>query len=373
MSGIYIHIPFCDTKCIYCDFYSITNHTHKDEFISSLIKEINSSAKHFHNNKFDTIYFGGGTPSLLSYVDFIRIFDTLNTSLNIAGNSEVTIEANPGTLNKQKLAEFKKLPINRLSFGVQSFNDDDLKFLTRIHNSQTAECAVKHAQDAGYENISIDLIFALPNQTIEGWQSNLNKTIDLNIKHISAYSLIFEDGTPLMSMKVIGCVQQADELLECEMYLHTIEFLQANGLSQYEVSNFAKPGYECRHNLKYWNHEEYVGYGPSAASFIKNQRWVNVRNLNTYLKRVNSGETVYDKIEYIGRDKSIYEYIYLGLRGNGIDLGRFNEKYKTDFKQTYKKPFDLLISNQLATFNNNILKLTPKGYALCDEIIASYF
>ncbi|MGH2576122.1 MAG: radical SAM family heme chaperone HemW, partial [Ignavibacteria bacterium] len=200
MSGIYLHIPFCDTKCIYCDFYSITNHSTKELFIKSLIKEIKDKSTQLTSKNFDTIFFGGGTPSLLSNDDFNLIFDVLYSALNISDKSEITIEANPGTLGKEKLIQLKKLPINRISFGVQSFIDSELKFLTRIHSSEEAINAIKSAQDAGFENINLDLIFALPGQTMENWKYNLETAFNLNTQHISAYSLIFEEGTYLNTL-----------------------------------------------------------------------------------------------------------------------------------------------------------------------------
>jgi oxygen-independent coproporphyrinogen-3 oxidase len=402
MSGIYIHIPFCDTKCIYCDFYSITNHSRKKELIECLVKEIESKSVDLREKQFDTIFFGGGTPSLLSYDDFGKLFDTLYSNLNISINPgrthkrldhgdraeswrthkgfdyesndvEMTIEANPGTMNESKLRDFKKLPINRLSFGVQSFIDSELKFLTRIHSSEEAIRSVKSAQDAGFDNINIDLIFALPGQSRADWKSNLEKAVSLNTQHISAYSLIFEEGTFLNELLKQGKVDFADEDTGREIYDLTMEFLPKHGFSQYEVSNYAKPGYECRHNLKYWTHNEYIGFGPSAASFIDNYRRVNVRDISSYINRVQSNDTTHDFIEYIDPDTSVYEHIFLGLRSSGIDLNSFRNKYNFGFEEKYKDVVKILIENRLALYEDSKFRLTSKGYALCDEILASYF
>lgn len=373
MAGIYLHIPFCDTKCIYCDFYSITNHSRKNELIDCIINEIQTCSPKLSSKKFDTIFFGGGTPSLLSLNDFEKIFDSIFKNFNVGKNSEITIEANPGTLDEKKLKELRNLPINRISFGVQSFIDDELIFLSRIHNSEQAIGSIKSAQDAGFDNINLDLIFAIPGQTLDAWKYNLLKALNLNTRHISAYSLIFEEGTPLFSLFKQKKVLQANIELEREMYDYTMEFLPLNGFSQYEVSNYAKPGYECKHNLQYWEHKEYVGFGPSAASYIDNYRRVNVRDIGKYIDKIKSNNNAADFTEFIDNDTSIYEYIMLGLRSRGVDFVTFREKYKLDFRSKYSQTIGILINEGLAQLKQDNLRLTPKGYAVCDEILATYF
>ncbi|MCI0449269.1 MAG: radical SAM family heme chaperone HemW [Chlorobi bacterium] len=372
MPGIYLHVPFCDTKCIYCDFYSITNHSQKEKFISALKKEIVSHSHKLSSRKFDTIFFGGGTPSLLSYSDFNSIFEALYSTYNISPESEITIESNPGTLNAEKLREFKKLPINRISLGVQSFIDSELKFLTRIHSAGEAVYSVKTAQDLGFENINVDLIFALPNQNLENWKYNLETAVGLNTQHISAYSLIFEEGTPLFNLRQCGKVNEADIELEHQMFEFTMEYLKAKGFKQYEISNYAKDGFECKHNLKYWNHEEYIAFGPSASSFIAGKRWTNVRNLAKCTELVESGKDAADFTETIDTKTSIYEHIFLGLRSKGIELNDFKSKYKFDFREKYSAPVKELIKNGFAEINNDTFRLTTKGYALCDEIASKF-
>jgi oxygen-independent coproporphyrinogen-3 oxidase len=373
MPGIYVHIPFCDTKCIYCDFYSITNHTRKNELIDSLITEITRNAPRVKEKTFDSVFFGGGTPSLLSFYEFNKIFESLYANYNISPDCEITIEANPGTMDIEKLSSFRKLPINRLSFGVQSFIDTDLKFLTRIHSAAQAETAIKSAQDAGFDNINLDLIFALPEQTLDNWKYNLEKAVNLDTKHISAYSLIFEDGTFLNTLLHKNKVKKADTELEQQMYEYTMQFLSENGFTQYEISNYSKPGYECKHNLKYWTHEDYIAFGPSAASFIDGYRYVNVRDLGKYIEAINSGKDAYDFTEFIDRDTSITEYIFLGLRSTGIDLEKFKTTYNLDFTEKYNSPINILVQNGFASLTSNNLKLTRKGYSVCDEIVTTYF
>jgi len=373
MSGIYLHIPFCDTKCIYCDFYSITNHENKNRFLTSIIKEIEYYSNKLQDRTFDTVFFGGGTPSLMDLGDFERIFEALYKNYSISNQSEITIEANPGTLTKEKLADFRKLPVNRMSFGVQSFIDSDLEFLTRIHTAEEAISSVRTAQDSGFDNLNIDLIFALPKQTLEMWQYNLNQAVSLNTKHISAYSLIFEEGTVLNNLKRLGKVKEIDIELEREMFDFTSEFLKEHGFEHYEISNFAMPGYECRHNLKYWQRQEYISFGPSASSFISSKRWTNIKNLNKYIERIELNTEAKDFEEVIDEDKAVNEFIFLGLRSKGIDVNDFNQLFKSDFKNKYLHSISVLVYNGFAKMESDILRLTPKGYAVCDEIAARYF
>ncbi|MBZ0202817.1 MAG: radical SAM family heme chaperone HemW [Ignavibacteria bacterium] len=373
MPGIYLHIPFCDTKCIYCDFYSITNHSKKNEFLAAIKKEIVSRSFELKDRKFDSIFFGGGTPSLLSREEFTSIFDTLYSHYNISTDSEITIESNPGTLDRNKLDEFRKLPLNRISFGVQSFIDEELKFLTRIHSANEAIESITNAKEAGFENINLDLIFALPEQSMESWKYNLEQAVKLNTTHISAYSLIFEKGTVLYSMRDKGEVNSADIELEQDMYEYTMEFLESAGYRQYEISNYAKPGFECRHNLKYWTLEEYISFGPSASSYIGNKRWTNVKNIGRYIDMVESGKHAADFVETIDESTSITEHIMLGLRSRGIVFDDFYNKHNIDFEKTYSAPIQSLLNDGYAVKNNSTLKLTRKGYAVCDEIVATLF
>ncbi len=373
MPGIYLHIPFCDTKCIYCDFYSITNHSRKDEFLSAIKKEIVSRSIQLKDRKFDTIFLGGGTPSLLSYAELNSLFEILYKNYNISGSSEITMEANPGTLDKDKLKEFRRLPVNRLSFGVQSFIDTELQFLTRIHNSQSARDSITKAHSAGFDNINLDLIFALPGQSMDNWKYNLDEALKLGTKHISAYSLIFEKGTVLYTMRNKGEVKNADIELEQQMYEYTMQFLEDNGYMQYEISNYAKPGYECRHNLKYWTLEEYIAFGPSASSYIEGQRWTNSKNIGRYIELIESGKPAYDFIETIDEQTSVTEHIMLGLRSRGIYFEDFKSKHNIDFPEKYAKAVNTLLENNWAVSDTEKLKLTRKGYAVCDEIVTTLF
>ena len=266
--SIYIHVPFCDHKCIYCDFYSIINFESRKKFLDSIKKEINNYRYLKEERLVKSVFFGGGTPSILDPDEIAFILDAISSVFNVDENAEITFESNPGTVDEAKLNEIKKTGINRLSIGVQSFDDDELKFLTRIHDRQTAINTFDLAVKSGFDNINIDLIFNLPGQTKSLWESNLAQAVKLPVTHISAYSLILERGTILNKMVLDGKIKISDSEFDADLYEYTIDFLGEHSFLQYEVSNFAKPGFKCIHNLVYWQHKEYIGLGPSAHSFI---------------------------------------------------------------------------------------------------------
>jgi oxygen-independent coproporphyrinogen III oxidase len=368
--AIYIHIPFCDHKCIYCDFYSIITSDNVDNFLTSLSKEIKFFAEKYSNGReFSSIFFGGGTPSLMN-ADYIKtIIGKLNKYFNISSDAEITIETNPGTVDLKKLKEFRQSGINRISIGIQSFNEDELKFLTRIHDKETAIQTVYHAVDAGFENISIDLIFNLPGQTKERWKSNLHTAVSLPITHISAYSLILEQGTILNKMVLDGKVKIQDADYDAELYQITTEFMIKSGFKQYEVSNFSKPGYECIHNNTYWEHKEYLGFGTSAHSFMNGKRWWNFSSLKRYINEIEKNTQAVMNEEVL-TDKQIHdEYIMLALRSKGIILNEYLGRFKSDWINKNYSYFETLKIENFLKMDNNTIYLTPKGYSVCDEIL----
>jgi oxygen-independent coproporphyrinogen-3 oxidase len=373
MSGIYIHIPFCERKCIYCDFYSVENLNLIDRFTESLLKEIeifSVEADFFNDSIFDTIYFGGGTPSLLEPAQIEKILNKLSQSFKISSNPEITLETNPGTVDKRKLLEFKNLGVNRISFGVQSFFDDDLKFLGRIHTGEDAFKCVNDSFEVGFENVSIDLIFGLPGQTVEKWLENLKFAVSLNVPHISAYNLIVERGTPLHELVSLGKVEIPEDEIQAQLYERTIDFLENAGYVHYEVSNYAFEGFECRHNLKYWQYENYIGFGPSAHSFWINKRWWNFANLNKYINALDLGKIPVANFEILDEEKMIEEFIYLGLRSKGINVARFKGKFGFEFVDgDIKDEIEELDRAGYITIEDDFIKLTPKGFLLCDEIV----
>ncbi|MFI5237736.1 MAG: radical SAM family heme chaperone HemW [Ignavibacteriales bacterium] len=373
-TACYIHIPFCDHKCIYCDFYSIITSDNINSFLKSLKKEINYySKKYSEDREFISIFFGGGTPSLMEPDYISEILEYIKSNYTVNNDAEITLETNPGTVTFEKLKSFKRTGINRISIGIQSFDNDDLKFLTRIHNSETAIKTVNDAAEAGFENISLDLIFNLPGQTKSKWIKNLEQAVKLPINHISTYSLILERGTILNKMVLDGKVKIADEDYDAELYQSTIDFITAKGFYQYEVSNFAKPGFECVHNNAYWHYTDYLGFGTSAHSFIDGKRWWNLSSLKMYIDKIEQIENAVTGSETIDPEKAMSEYIMLELRSSGLDINLFENRFGTKCKDWLKKNygyFELLKNQNYVSMNDGIIKLTSGGYAVCDEILA---
>ncbi len=369
-SALYIHIPFCDHKCIYCDFYSIITADNIPTFLNALKKEIEYFSNLYSEQRFfSSIFIGGGTPSLMTPAYLEEIILYLKKFFTVSDNAEITMETNPGTVDKSKLKEFKDAGINRISIGIQSFDEADLNFLTRIHNRQTAINTVFNAAECGFENISIDLIFNLPGQTKDKWKSNLNIAASLPIKHLSAYSLILERGTILNKMVLDGKVKIQDDDYDADLYQTTIEFLLSNGFYQYEVSNFTKPGYECVHNNAYWRYRDYLGLGTSAHSFINNKRWWNFSSLKKYIQEVETNKNAIMNFENISFSQMHDEYVMLALRSSGLDLSDYKLRFGDDWIKKNNDYFELLKNQNLVVVNDDLIKLTSKGYAICDEIL----
>ncbi|MCK9210705.1 MAG: radical SAM family heme chaperone HemW [Ignavibacteriaceae bacterium] len=371
-SSIYIHIPFCDHKCIYCDFYSIITHDSIQIYLDALKKEIEYFASNFSSGrKFTTIFFGGGTPSLLAPHQIEEIILHLKNNFTVTDDSEITLETNPGTVDGNKLKEFLKAGINRISIGIQTFDDQELKFLTRIHNKKTAIETVWFAKEAGFKNISVDLIFNLPKQTKEKWLLNLQTAIELPITHLSAYSLILERGTILNKLVLDKKVVLQDEDYDAELYELTIDFLTRNNFIQYEVSNFALNGFECKHNLAYWQYKDYLGFGTSAHSFVNGRRWWNYSPLNFYIDSVmKKGNAVIGE-EVLSEQQRREEFIMLALRSNGLNTDEFDKIFGVDWLEQRKVLIENYLDNVFLFKENNRITLTRKGYAVCDEIIAN--
>lgn len=369
--GIYIHIPFCTHKCIYCDFYSIVTLQDKNEFIQALIKEIelkSVSESLPEDIRFSTIFFGGGTPSLLSTTDISTILTALRKHLKIIEHPEITVEANPGTLDEEKINAYKETGITRLSIGVQSFHNDDLKFLTRIHDRDSAIHTIETAARAGLDNINIDLIFNLPGHTLEKWMDNLRQAVSLPVKHISTYSLIVEDGTVLHKMERDGIVSMNPDDDDADFYYETIDFLSGAGFQQYEVSNFAQEEYKCRHNLLYWRYNNYLGFGPSAHSFIGTQRSWNIRQLRRYLDRLSENQLPIDDFEQLTTGQKLEEFVFLHLRSEGIDTDVFSEKFGEIKEKLLLWEFNGYEKEGYIRRTGNVYSYTKEGYMLADEL-----
>jgi len=369
-SALYIHIPFCDHKCVYCDFYSIITSDNILNFKSALKKEIKYFSNIYSDNRnYSSIFFGGGTPSLMQPEYLQEIITHLKNNFNVDDKAEITMETNPGTVDKNKLMKFRESGINRISIGIQSFDEDELKFLTRIHDKQTAIQTVYDAAEVGFENISVDLIFNLPNQTKEKWIENLKTAITLPINHISTYSLILERGTILNKLVLDGKVTMQDDDYDADLYEATIDFLLSKGFYQYEVSNFTKPGFECLHNNAYWKYRDYLGLGPSAHSFMNNKRWWNFSSLKKYIGEIELHGQAIMNSEHITKNQMHDEYVMLALRSSGLDLIDYNKRFNNDWINKNNDYFNLLKKENLITIENNWIKLTSKGYAVCDEIL----
>jgi len=370
--GIYVHIPFCKRKCNYCDFYSIKwSEEVENRYVNALIKEIKSY--NGKKNIVDTIFFGGGTPTIIKPENMERIIEELKNTFTVDESSEISIEANPNTLTDENLSIYKKIGINRLSIGVQSLNDEILQKIGRLHNSNEALEAIDRAKAYGYENLNVDIMFNIPGQTILDIEDTINKIIEHNVKHISFYSLKLEKGTPMYLMEKNNKIIMPEEDVERNMYYAGRSIMEQNGIMQYEISNFAKDGYECKHNLKYWNQEEYLGFGPSAHSFLDNIRFSNPSDISLYCD--NAEQNLFNRTtqEILDEDALIFEYIMLKLRlTDGLDTNKFKEKFNVDFYNKYEKQIRYLLSNNLIECFENNIKLTNRGMDISNYVFEEF-
>ncbi|MFA5404103.1 MAG: radical SAM family heme chaperone HemW [Ignavibacteria bacterium] len=372
-SGLYIHIPFCRKKCDYCDFYLITNTNILGRFLKNLKAEIILQSEKFRDYKFDTIFIGGGTPSLFTEKQIESIVNTLNKYYKIDSESEITIEANPEDFsNSEKFTSLKNAGINRISFGVQSFIDEELKLLTREHTAKQAIEVIEKAKNT-FDNISIDLIYSLPNQDKSNLEKTLIKTLELEIPHISAYTLIFEKETPIYNMMDKKQIKKNDDELESQLYLMFSDKLVKAGYEHYEVSNYAKKGYESKHNLKYWEYNNYLGFGPSAHSFFNGKRWSNFRNIIKYNINLQKNELAIENEHTLTEEESKMEFIMLGLRSKGVNLKKYYELFRKIFTDEYIDSLNILSNEKLGIQKSDSYCLTEKGYLMVDEICAKYF
>lgn len=372
-SALYIHIPFCDHKCIYCDFYSIITSDNIANYLSALKREIDFySGKYSESHSFNTIYFGGGTPSLMQPEYISEIVGYIKSKFFVSDNAEVTLETNPGTVDYKKLTDFLSSGINRISIGIQSFNEDELKFLTRIHSVQTAIDTVIAAKHAGFENISIDLIFNLPNQTKEKWIENLKTAFTLPIKHISTYSLILERGTILNKMVLDGKVILQDDDYDADLYESTINYILDKGMIQYEVSNFCYPGFESIHNNAYWHYNDYLSFGTSAHSFMNGMRWHNYSSLKMYIDLIDEKNNALISKEELTKIEMEDEYWFLAFRSRGLIVEEYISKFGNSRLNQNSDLISNLVNEGFMLNQNGVIRLTPKGFAVCDEILSRF-
>ena len=370
MAGIYIHIPFCKTRCIYCDFFSSTSMEIKSQYINALCKEIELQRDFLESESIETIYFGGGTPSQLDAADFKKIFDALSLNGYELNTSEVTLEANPDDISNEYLKNIRDLPFNRISLGVQSFDDYELKFLNRRHNAETAKNAVKRCQEAGFENISIDLIYGINfPSNLKTWAENLQQALELNVQHISAYSLTYEEGTQLSQMVEMGQTSPIDDDLSVSMLYRLIDKLTQNGFEHYEISNFAKPGYRSKHNSSYWNGTHYLGLGASAHSYNGKVRQWNVFSLKNYIESIQNNE-IPAEVEFTTPQNAHNEYIITRLRtSDGINLDELASLFGEKAKTRCLKLAEPHIKDNKLILENNTLIITLSGIFISDSIM----
>lgn len=370
MAGLYIHIPYCKTRCIYCDFYKETDESTMERFTKSLCLEF-ILRKDEADEPIKTIYFGGGTPTRLHATHFEDIFSHIYSNYNVLPDAEITIEANPDDLNDEYITLIKQLPVNRISIGIQSFDDKELKFLSRRHSAQEAVDAVKRCQQDGFDNISIDLIYGLPNQTLSVWESNIQKAINLGIQHISAYHLIYEENTKLYTLLERGRVTPVADDISIEMFSMLISKLKDSGFEQYEISNFAKNGQYSKHNTSYWLDHKYIGFGPSAHSYNGEKRSWNISSIGKYMLAIENNELLQES-EVLSEYEKYNEFILTKLRMmKGMNLNdlrsHFGDKLYDYCMQIAKKYID----EQLLIVEGDMLRLTQKGIFISDGIMSS--
>lgn len=369
--GIYIHIPFCKQKCHYCDFHFSTSLKNKNDLITALITEIGLQKDYLNQKPVETIYFGGGTPSFLDAGEIRRILDRVYSEFDVISNPEITLEGNPDDFTFQKLQELKQAGINRLSIGIQSFNDADLTWMNRAHNSNQATKCVQDAQSLGFKNITIDLIYGLPEMTIEAWEINLEKALALDVQHISSYNLTVEPGTSLHHLVKTGKSKPLNDEAGAEQFEVLINTLEHNNFQHYEISSFGKEGYFSKHNSSYWKRKFYLGIGPSAHSFNGNTRQWNVANNAKYIKAIKEGEVPFE-LEKLSKTDRYNEYILLGLRTVwGCEFNYVKSEFGDEWLLTLKK--QLFNYADQMNMDEQSFSLNQKGKAFADRIASELF
>ena len=366
MKGLYIHIPFCEKKCKYCDFNSFcASIADKNQYITALIDEMEK----YKGTKCDTVFMGGGTPTALDTQNLFRVLEAINRNFVISDKTEFTAEVNPKTVDENKLKMMLENGVNRLSVGVQSLNDAELSAIGRIHSASDAEETIHMARKCGFENISIDLMSALPNQTMESFSKTLEKAVKLNTEHISCYSLILEEGTPLYKEYKNGKLILPDEDTEREMYEYACDFLKKNGYFQYEISNFAKPGKCSRHNLKYWNCDEYIGIGLSAHSYLDGVRFSNTGDFKQYI----SGDYFSEEREVLSEKDKMSEYMFMGLRKTeGVSKTEFSKRFSAEMEEIFSKPVLKYKKWGMIIDENDFLQLSKKAISVSNQIMCDF-
>ncbi|MBQ7290612.1 MAG: radical SAM family heme chaperone HemW [Clostridia bacterium] len=375
--GLYVHVPFCVHKCAYCDFYSVTDLNLMREYTSAVVAHIRSKKKFLKNTVVETIYFGGGTPSLLPVAQLERILNAIYSTANVAPDAEITLEANPGTLTSKNLSAYKKMGINRLSIGLQSADDEELSAISRIHTRAEFENSFMLARMEGFNNINVDLIYALPKQTKTKLFGNIDYVISMNPEHISLYGLTIEPETPFGKNKeILSTIPDEDE--QYEMYMSACKRLEECGYFQYEISNFAKKDRGCKHNMKYWMNKEYISFGPAAASFVENTEYTYARDIELYLSNLKNEKALRVVDEDTGETEHVLDdeeletrfvMLHFRLRA-GINTGEYRQKFGLSFEKIYEDKLEKYMKDKYIVRTEHGFRLTRRGMLISNTILS---
>ena len=372
--GLYIHIPFCRQKCLYCDFPSWAGKEEQMQgYVDALKKEIENRGKIYKGKKVVSVFFGGGTPTTLTIPMLEQLMQAVFANWNISEDAEITTEANPGTLDKEMAEALKNMGFNRLSMCVQAWQDRLLKSLGRIHSIEIFQNNFNAVREAGFENVNTDLMFALPDQTMEDWQETVKNIVALGPEHISAYSLILEEGTPFFDKYEKGELEPAEEDLDRDMYHWAVDYLAEMGYEQYEISNFAKAGKESRHNRIYWQAEEYLGMGLGSHSYMEGERFHNIYDLQEYMKAEGDVSLLKEEVEIITEEDALAEFMFLGLRlTEGVSFDRFRERFGKEMKNIYGEQIEKLVQENLLEEDEIGIRLTRKGVDISNYVFEKF-
>lgn len=370
--NLYLHFPFCQQRCFYCDFFTLNNQDHLiGEYCETMAKEIRLYGQKLNHPTIDTIYLGGGTPSVVDLKNLEKVFQSINESFKIKSDAEISIETNPDSVDKEKLSGYLKIGINRLSMGVQAWQNDLLKFIGRTYEIETVLKSYKLAREAGFKNISLDLMFALPNQNKKQWLESLTKVIELKPEHISCYSLEWDNNSIFGNHLRSGKIRASDDDLDREMYTMACEELEKANYKQYEISNFSRNGsFMCQHNSDFWHYEDYLGIGTGSESRIGEKTWQNKKSIKAYSKKINEGELVVDQLTILNKEDQIAGFISLALRTNvGLDKESLLKKLDFDLEKERAEEIKKLIEENLIEQDKYSIRLTKKGKDLLNHVL----
>lgn len=372
MAGIYIHIPFCRKRCHYCDFFKSTDLSQKARLLAGLIQELKSRASELSSEEINTIYLGGGTPSVLLIDELKEILDTIHEHYRVGPDAEITLEANPDDLSQAILSALRQIGFNRLSMGIQSFAESDLKLMNRRHGVMQAVQSVNWAKKAGFSNISIDLIYGLPNQTLEEWERNVRIAVELDIQHISAYNLTYHEGTVFYDQLKKGALKELPDELSLEQFQVLVKVLKEAGFEHYEISNFCKPGYYSKHNSSYWKSQKYLGIGPSAHSFdVSSRRW-NVSSIAKYLEGVENNQPYWES-EILSEQDRYNDFIITGLRTSwGISEEMIRGSFPTRYFEHFEKYREKYLHTGQVEYHAGKVRISAEGLFISDQIMADF-